>query len=74
MSHHEPEKYLYDMLSSCEFLLEFTGTAGTGKEFTLREPLVSNIELSIPLHLTNHQSPQSPWQSFSKESVLVRVT
>lgn len=22
---HEPEKYLYDMLSSCEFLLEFTG-------------------------------------------------
>ena len=25
MSHQEPEKYLYDMLSSCEFLLEFTG-------------------------------------------------
>ena len=24
MSHHQPEKYLYDMLSSCEFLLEFT--------------------------------------------------
>jgi uncharacterized protein with HEPN domain len=24
MSHREPEKYLYDMLSSCEFLLEFT--------------------------------------------------
>ena len=24
MPHHEPEKYLYDMLSSCEFLLEFT--------------------------------------------------
>lgn len=24
MSHHEPEKYLYDMLSSCEFLIEFT--------------------------------------------------
>lgn len=25
MPRHEPEKYLYDMLSSCEFLLEFTG-------------------------------------------------
>lgn len=25
MSHHQVEKYLYDMLSSCEFLLEFTG-------------------------------------------------
>ena len=25
MPHHEPEKYLYDMLSSCEFLLDFTG-------------------------------------------------
>ncbi len=25
MPHHEPEKYLYDMLSSCEFLIEFTG-------------------------------------------------
>ena len=24
MPHHEPEKYLYDILSSCEFLLEFT--------------------------------------------------
>ena len=24
MPHREPEKYLYDMLSSCEFLLEFT--------------------------------------------------
>lgn len=24
MSHREPEKYLYDMLNSCEFLLEFT--------------------------------------------------
>jgi len=24
MPHHDPEKYLYDMLSSCEFLLEFT--------------------------------------------------
>jgi uncharacterized protein with HEPN domain len=24
MPHHKPEKYLYDMLSSCEFLLEFT--------------------------------------------------
>ncbi len=24
MLHHKPEKYLYDMLSSCEFLLEFT--------------------------------------------------
>ena len=24
MSHHQHEKYLYDMLSSCEFLLEFT--------------------------------------------------
>jgi len=24
MSLHEPQKYLYDMLSSCEFLLEFT--------------------------------------------------
>jgi len=24
MPHYEPEKYLYDMLSSCEFLLEFT--------------------------------------------------
>ena len=23
MSHHEPGKYLYDMFSSCEFLLEF---------------------------------------------------
>jgi len=26
MPHHEPEKYLYDMLSSCEFLLEFTSS------------------------------------------------
>jgi len=26
MSHHQHEKYLYDMLSSCEFLLEFTNT------------------------------------------------
>ena len=25
MPHYDPEKYLYDMLSSCEFLLEFTG-------------------------------------------------
>jgi uncharacterized protein with HEPN domain len=25
MPRHEPEKYLYDMLSSCEFLLDFTG-------------------------------------------------
>lgn len=25
MPYREPEKYLYDMLSSCEFLLEFTG-------------------------------------------------
>ena len=24
MSHRDPQKYLYDMLSSCEFLLEFT--------------------------------------------------
>ena len=24
MPRHEPQKYLYDMLSSCEFLLEFT--------------------------------------------------
>ena len=24
MPRHEPEKYLYDMLSSCEFLLGFT--------------------------------------------------
>jgi len=24
MPHREPEKYLYDMLSSCEFLLDFT--------------------------------------------------
>ena len=24
MSHHDPKKYLYDMLSSCDFLLEFT--------------------------------------------------
>lgn len=24
MSRREPQKYLYDMLSSCEFLLEFT--------------------------------------------------
>jgi len=24
MPHHDPEKYLYDMLSSCEFLLELT--------------------------------------------------
>jgi len=24
MSHHDPEKYLYDMLNCCEFLLEFT--------------------------------------------------
>jgi uncharacterized protein with HEPN domain len=24
MAHYDPEKYLYDMLSSCEFLLEFT--------------------------------------------------
>lgn len=28
MPHREPKKYLYDMLSSCEFLLEFTA----GKE------------------------------------------
>lgn len=26
MPRHEPEKYLYDMLSSCEFLLDFTGS------------------------------------------------
>ncbi len=26
MSHREPEKYLFDMLSSCEFLLEFAGS------------------------------------------------
>jgi len=26
MPHREPEKYLYDMLSSCEFLLEFTSS------------------------------------------------
>jgi uncharacterized protein with HEPN domain len=25
MSLHDPRKYLYDMLSGCEFLLEFTG-------------------------------------------------
>lgn len=25
MSRREPQKYLYDMLSSCEFLLDFTG-------------------------------------------------
>jgi uncharacterized protein with HEPN domain len=25
MQHHSPQKYLHDMLSSCEFLLEFTG-------------------------------------------------
>ncbi len=24
MSHRDPQKYLYDMLSSCEFLLKFT--------------------------------------------------
>lgn len=24
MLHRDPEKYLYDMISSCEFLLEFT--------------------------------------------------
>lgn len=24
MPHHDPEKYLYDMLGSCEFLLAFT--------------------------------------------------
>jgi len=24
MQHHNPQKYLHDMLSSCEFLLEFT--------------------------------------------------
>jgi uncharacterized protein with HEPN domain len=24
MPHREPEKYLYDMLSSCEFLVDFT--------------------------------------------------
>jgi uncharacterized protein with HEPN domain len=24
MQHHSPQKYLHDMLSSCEFLLEFT--------------------------------------------------
>jgi uncharacterized protein with HEPN domain len=24
MPHREPEKYLYDMLSSCEFLIDFT--------------------------------------------------
>ncbi|MCX6704576.1 MAG: DUF86 domain-containing protein [Candidatus Woesebacteria bacterium] len=26
MPRHEPQKYLYDMLSSCEFLLEFTSS------------------------------------------------
>ena len=26
MSHREPEKYLYDMLGSCEFLLEFVSS------------------------------------------------
>lgn len=24
MQHHSPQKYLHDMISSCEFLLEFT--------------------------------------------------
>ncbi len=46
MPHHEPEKYLYDMLSSCEFLLEFTSNKVVG-DYTNDRAFRSGLETRI---------------------------
>ncbi len=48
MSHREPEKYLYDMLSSCEFLLEFT-LSRTVKDYTEDRAFRSAVERELQI-------------------------
>jgi uncharacterized protein with HEPN domain len=48
MSHREPEKYLYDMLSSCEFLLKFTRSR-TVKDYIEDRAFRSAIERELQI-------------------------
>ena len=53
MPHHEPEKYLYDMLSSCEFLLDFRSAVERelqiiGEALIQLEKLESSVAARIP--------------------------
>ena len=43
MSRREPKKYLYDILSGCEFLLEFT----RGKNLTSAKYAVSGLPKAV---------------------------
>lgn len=48
MSHREPEKYLYDMLSSCRFLLEFT-EGRTVNDYIDERPFRSALERELQI-------------------------
>ena len=48
MSHRDPEKYLYDMLSSCDFLLEFT-RGKTVEDYTKDRAFRSALERELQI-------------------------
>lgn len=45
---HDPEKYLHDMLDSCEFLLEFTA-GHTVDDFSADRPFRSAVERELQI-------------------------
>ncbi len=48
MSHHDPEKYLYDMLSSCDFLQAFT-RGKTVEDYTEDRAFRSALERELQI-------------------------
>ena len=48
MVHHDPEKYLYDIVSGCEFLVEFTRTK-TIEDYKNDRPFRSALERELQI-------------------------
>ena len=48
MSHHDPEKYLYDIQNCCEFLLDFT-QAKTVTDYKQDRPFRSALERELQI-------------------------
>ncbi|MFC1783194.1 DUF86 domain-containing protein [Planctomycetota bacterium] len=48
MEHHDPQKYLYDIVSGCEFLLEFTRDK-TIEDYKTDRPFRSALERELQI-------------------------